>query len=963
MTALKYVPILIAFLGLSGRLWSQETRGPKVGNTAPAQASGQTWALIVGVSQYQHIDSLRYADDDALAFYNYLISPAGGSVPKSNIQLLVNEKATFGQLDRALGNLLDFVKPNDRVFVYFSGHGDQETKTIAQRGFLLTHDSFSSNYNSTAFAVIYLQDYIATLSTKNQAQVIMFLDACRAGKLAGSEIGGVQLTGQQLLKQVSNEVKFMACQANEVSLEGQQWGGGRGLFSYHLIRGLQGLADTDQDLKVSLRELERYLEDHVTTEAAPTRQNPVLVAADKAVTMSQIDIPTLAAVRDNTKLPTFAAVQGRGFAENVLTVADTTAKKWYADFHAAIAQKRLMDTTDAADMYFERLVMVPFLEKLHPFIKREFAAALLEESSKVFGVSLESTNVGKSVGQYQKSVRYLEKAYRLLGKNHFSYPNLRAQAFYYKGLIAETNNLEEALKNYREAIVADSSFSPAYNDLGRVLLLKKMYKEAQTTFEKGLKYAPQWSFLHLNYGMALANQNHFKEAEIAYKKSIELKSDEPMAYKDYGNLLTRQIRYEEAEKAYKKSLELKTDDAEVYNNYGILLNAQKRYDEAETVYKKSLELQPNDAQVYSNYGIALTALNRHNEAETFFKKSIQLAPAEAQTYFNYGILLTIQNRQEEAETNFKKSIELNPNSAIVYNSYGVLLASQNRLPEAETAYKKYIELNPNNALVFGNYGNLLSRQNRLKEAETAYRKAIELNSNDANVHKSYAILLKNQNRFAEAEMEYQKAIQLKTDDAEVYKSYGALLASLNRREEAEAAFKRAIELNPNDALVYNSFGILLAAKNRLPEAEAAYKRSIEISPVNGLVYSNYGNLLARQNRVEEAETAYKKAIELMPGDANLQSNYGTLLESQNRLEEAETAYKKAIELNADYFRAYYYLAGIKAKQNQLTEAIDLLKKSLEKGFANFESMNRNPALDNLREMPEFKSLMEKYRRN
>ena len=67
--------LLITFWGLSGRLWAQETRGPKVGNTAPAQASGQTWALIVGVSKYQYIDSLRYAD--ALAFYNYLISPAG----------------------------------------------------------------------------------------------------------------------------------------------------------------------------------------------------------------------------------------------------------------------------------------------------------------------------------------------------------------------------------------------------------------------------------------------------------------------------------------------------------------------------------------------------------------------------------------------------------------------------------------------------------------------------------------------------------------------------------------------------------------------------------------------------------------------------------------------------------------------------------------------------------------------
>ncbi|WP_298356732.1 tetratricopeptide repeat protein [Runella sp.] len=953
--------LLITFWGLSGRLWAQETRGPKVGNTAPAQASGQTWALIVGVSKYQYIDSLRYAD--ALAFYNYLISPAGGSVPKSNIQLLVNEKATFGQLDRALGNLLDFVKPNDRVFVYFSGHGDQETKTIAQRGFLLTHDSFTSNYNSTAFAVIYLQDYIATLSTKNQAQVVMFLDACRAGKLAGSEIGGVQLTGQQLLKQVSNEVKFMACQANEVSLEGQQWGGGRGLFSYHLIRGLQGLADADQDLKVTLRELERYMEDHVTAEAAPTRQNPVLVAADKAVTMSQIDIPTLAAVRDNTKLPAFAAVQGRGFAEKVLTVADTTAQRWYADFHEAIAQKRLMDTTNSADWYFERLMVAPSLEKLHSFIKREFAAALLEESSKVLGGYLESKNMVKSDINYRRNIRYLEKTYQILGKSHFLYPNLRAKVFYYNGLLDQSANPDTALFNYRQAILADSTFSPAYNDLGVLLYLKRSYKEAKSVFGKGLKYSPGWSFLHLNYGNVLIEQHQLEEAEKEYRKAIELNPDEASAYKNYGNLLAKLNRFGESESAYKKSTELNPNDADVYINYGILLFDQKRYFEAELAYNKALVFRPNDAQIYGDLGKVLASQNRNTDAEAAFKRSIQLNPKDALVHFNYGYLLVNLNRQAEAELTLKKSIELNPNYAVVYNTYGVLLFRQNRYEEAEIAYKKSIALGPDYATVYGNYGNLLATLNRLSEAEEAYRKAIELNPNDANSYRNYGVLLQRQKRLVEAETVYQKAIQLKTDDANVYLGYGRLLVAVNRLQEAEIAYRKAIELKPNDPSVYNSYGILLNAQARFGEAEAAYKRSIELNANNPLVYKNYGNLLLTQKRLGEAENVYKRALELSPADAELYNAYGYILDIQNRLVEAENAFKRVIELNASFSQAYYDLARIKSRQNLPVEAISWLGKALEKGFSNFESISKNAALDTIREMPEFKSLMEKYRRN
>ena len=434
MMRLQKTVLIFLILGVcSGGLSAQEERGAKVEKTA-AKTVGKTWALIVGVSQYQHVKPLRFASDDALAFYNYLLSTAGGSIPQANIELLLNEKATLVQLDLAMGKLINSVKPNDRVFIYFSGHGDQESKTIAQRGFLLTHDSFSSNYNSTAFAVIYLQDYVATLATKNQAQIFMFLDACRSGKLAGSEINGVQLAGQQLLTKVANEVKFMACQADELSLEG----GGCGLFSYHLIRGMQGMADANEDKIVTLRELERYLEDRVTAEAAPNRQNLLLVAADKSLSLAKVDLPTLTAVRQNVPLPAFTPVQGKGFAETILDEASADIQKSYADFHEAIAKKQLIDLPNDAEGYYEKLRSISSIGELHPFIKREFAAALLEESSKTFAELLGNKNPTVLGNIYQKNIRYLEKAAQILGPSHFFYPNLRAQTFYYKGLMAET---------------------------------------------------------------------------------------------------------------------------------------------------------------------------------------------------------------------------------------------------------------------------------------------------------------------------------------------------------------------------------------------------------------------------------------------------------------------------------------------------------------------------------------------
>ena len=39
------------------------------------------WSVIVGISKYEHMPSLKYADDDAYRIYAFLKSPEGGALP------------------------------------------------------------------------------------------------------------------------------------------------------------------------------------------------------------------------------------------------------------------------------------------------------------------------------------------------------------------------------------------------------------------------------------------------------------------------------------------------------------------------------------------------------------------------------------------------------------------------------------------------------------------------------------------------------------------------------------------------------------------------------------------------------------------------------------------------------------------------------------------------------------------
>jgi uncharacterized caspase-like protein len=256
-------------------LQAQEVKGFSISNNSLQDITGKTYALIVGISKYQNpnIPSLQFADRDAVAFRNYLVA---SGVDSNNIILLTNEDATCFNVKFDFDDLCtNRTKEGDKVFFYFSGHGDVESRTVVKTGYLLPYDATDKVYSINGIEIKFLQDYSATLSSKG-VKPFLIVDACHAGKLAGGR-EGVSLTASVFANKWKNETKFLSCQPGEISLENFSWGKGRGLFSYELINGMAGLADKNNDGKVSLYELNLYISEKVHDEASPIPQNPMLI--------------------------------------------------------------------------------------------------------------------------------------------------------------------------------------------------------------------------------------------------------------------------------------------------------------------------------------------------------------------------------------------------------------------------------------------------------------------------------------------------------------------------------------------------------------------------------------------------------------------------------------------------------------------------------------------------------------
>jgi uncharacterized caspase-like protein len=323
---MKYIiTFVIFFLCLNKLLAQTDNRGVLITNntTDVNSIKGNTYSIIIGISNYKNVSHLQYADKDAQAFENFLLSNAGGKIPQENIETFINEKAVRANVGDAISVLARKAKPGDRVYFFFAGHGDMEDLTDIENGLLLLYNSPNGNYfgmNDDVLEILDLKRYLSPLSQRG-IEVFFIVDACHSGNLKGG-VQGVEQTASALASAWGKEFKILSCQPNQLSLESKEWGGGRGLFSLELEEGLKGLADKNSDGRITLLELQQYITNNVSAISEGT-QIP-LVMGDLSKNIAMVN-PYILAVLKKEKAenyPMIAIANSKGNAEEYLDTLD-----------------------------------------------------------------------------------------------------------------------------------------------------------------------------------------------------------------------------------------------------------------------------------------------------------------------------------------------------------------------------------------------------------------------------------------------------------------------------------------------------------------------------------------------------------------------------------------------------------------------------------------------------------------
>jgi cold shock CspA family protein len=157
-----------------------------------SKSFGKSYALVVGIGNYDHHDDLSAPDKDAVRVQNFLRYEAGFD----HIVTLTDDKASRARIEGLMEREFPkLIQENDRFLFYFSGHGEtRDLRRDDKRGYLVLKSASSDEWD-VMIDMPRVQQWIENLG--HARHTLFLLDACFSG-LAGIESKGGDNRGQTI---------------------------------------------------------------------------------------------------------------------------------------------------------------------------------------------------------------------------------------------------------------------------------------------------------------------------------------------------------------------------------------------------------------------------------------------------------------------------------------------------------------------------------------------------------------------------------------------------------------------------------------------------------------------------------------------------------------------------------------------------------------------------------------------
>lgn len=639
---------------------TNSSQQPPPNAVAGAKSLPRGYAVVIGISQYQNLDAkhqLAYPDRDAESMYSILISPEGGNFRAENVHLLVDNKATLANIKHEIEDWLPSVaKPDDRVLIYFAGHGFL-TPSDGQ-AYLAPFDFKIDDPKGSGFSMGELSNYVENrIQAKNK---ILLTDSCHSGAIAPD--AALAELNHKLANFGQSVFSLTASRDREQSFESPNWGGGHGIFTYYVVQGMEGSADENGDGYVTADELADYVYRNVR-EATSSRQNPTSdrgsfnpnmllayvpshVTPDKPAAKDgglifESNMDNVEVFLDGNSVGT--VMKNKPLSLPGLPPGSHTVKGVRMGYEADGPREEVVypgrDTTVTLKILIPRHRPVAAVEQMDKGIKL-YTKGKIDNYKKAVECFQEALAIDPT---YSEAAMYLGRSYEALfdtdkaaaafKKAIDTDPDYMDARTAYATVLLDTSGLDEAVRQLNTVVQHDKENGQAWYLLSQALCRKEAYDQAIDAARKAVAITPYRGEAHLWLAESLRFTSKWQEAIGEYNQYLRLTN--------FDSGLAGQLSY---------------------NLLGYLIGmGKKSHSSMQDIWKEAR------GQAYFGLCDCERKLSRYQQAITDCQKSLAYSQQDPLTHYELGLVYAhMANEQQSIEMasvarqHFQEMLVLNP---------------------------------------------------------------------------------------------------------------------------------------------------------------------------------------------------------------------------------------------------------------------------------------------------------------
>jgi len=518
----------------------------------------RSYAVVVGISRYKNLAEkyqLQFAEQDAQAIKTILISPEGGSFKEENVQTLIGAKATLAELKKQIDTWLPSVaKPDDRVLIYFAGHGF----LFGGKAYLAPYDIDPGNIARTGYPM----DELGTvIGGKIQAKwKILMTDACHSGAITPED---TQSLNRSLSTLNQSLFSLTASRDRESSFESPELR--HGVFTYYVVEGLGGAADTDHNGIVTADELAEYVHTQVR-EITKGQQNPTSDRGsfDPEMLLSYVPANASPAAPPAPKYGTLVfetntdgvelflddvskgvLSKGKPLSVPGLTPGEHTVKGVKMGYEPDGPRQEMVYPGQESTVSIKILI---------PRHRNKAAVDLLDKGLKDYEKGYEK-NYRSAAELFEKALQidptYSQAAYYLARTYNALFDEEKARQYFkkaieidpdylearavYGGMLLDIGDTDEAIRQFNAVLQRQPDHALALTNLAQAYRLKDLYPRSIEAAREAIKLTPANAEPHLWLADSLRLSGKFADAKTEYGQYLSLS--------DFDSKLAGQLNY------------------------------------------------------------------------------------------------------------------------------------------------------------------------------------------------------------------------------------------------------------------------------------------------------------------------------------------------------------------------------------------------------------------------------------